>query len=198
MTSNLQTLSDKDVDFAQIDKLAKTNFSIRDRQLSEMLNMVRKAGNMFSFVSEAKIRVVAERLQEQGFGCVALKPTIEKIINDFDKFPTYKEILTLIRHNQPKEAVKEVKSETSLEDKRLIEVRKEFVEILGEDKIEDYVKWWIKNCFGLTVYEEFIDKPMIFEKPALFDWKDTGQTNNFNRIIDTFNRKALELKRKKL
>lgn len=191
-----------EVDYKRLDVIAPTNAVAKDRQYSEMVNLLRKCGNMFSFVSEAKIAQIAQMIQEKGFGCVGLEKAVDKIIETQEKFPPYKYVLELVRLNTP--ATKLKTSEYDLykdsEDKDLTKIKEKFIELLGEDKLALYVKWWLKNCYtdlDADMLVHYNIATSSFERPALFDWHDTGYTSKFNRIVDTFNKKLPEqIKRK--
>lgn len=100
MDRNIQNIMDAEVDPAQVDKLAGKNEMIKQKQLALMQNSVRRLGNFFSFVNEAKVTAYAERLQQKGVGAVSLHAACTRIIDNYEKFPPLKVIVELCGANQ--------------------------------------------------------------------------------------------------
>jgi len=188
-----------EVDLVKLDKLASTNRLIKEKQLSEMKNQARKAGNMFSFVNDAKTSLIAEMLQQKGYGAQATKTAMERIVDNCDKFPSFKDILTLVKASTPKRDLPTEDKEQRACDKRFEANKAEFVKLLGEDKLHDFCRWYVRNVYGKgCVFEEWGINPKVFLKNALQDWKDAGSTNNFDRIIEVAHKKLEKIKKEKL
>lgn len=194
MISDTQkAMLDGDVDLKKLDKLASSNEMIKSRQFNEMVNCLRKCSQMFSFVSEAKIQLIAERLQQLNYGSYALSRSVNKILNDYDKFPSFKVILELVKSfTDSNEVIDESYIALKAENSDFHRIQAKFINLLGEEALEKYTKWWIKNVFIDLDGDLFYNFGLCYEqfkKPALFDWHDAGYTKNFDRILEIANKK---------
>lgn len=186
-----------DIDLKKLDlAAAQGNGMAIQKQLDEMKNILRIAGNMFDYVTDRKTDAYAENLIKQRKGVYPLSLAMDRVINTCTKFPSYSDILSLVNQFTPKSEVLDRKT-MSAEDKKLESIRDEFIKLLGEDKLEPYVKWWYKSVYDISKNEinALGFNHMIFERPALFDWKDAGTTNNFERIAQIGKKKIQEIRK---
>ena len=133
----------QDIDLASLDELAKSNNLAKQKQYDTMTNILRKSGNLFSFVTEAKIVTIASMLQERGVGSAGLERAMRHVCSNYDKFPSFKQIVELSRSMTPKRLngeEEERKRALEKEDKELEKIEAKFIDILGEDKLDLYVK----------------------------------------------------------
>lgn len=188
-----KNLNKHEFNYERLDSLAKDNPVIRDKQFNEMKNILRKAANLFDFVSETKIESIATRLIESGFGCYALDKAVNTIIDRCDKFPSYKGIKDIVSSYMPKEDA--ITSDSnSAEDNEYKKLKDKFINAYGQEKIEPFVRWWFEVCYcnlNQDLIETFKLSIALFEKPALFDWRDSGFKLDKDIIKNTFNKKKI-------
>lgn len=187
-----------DMRLDKLDDLAASgNLNAQQMQLNEMKNVLRYIGNFFDFVNEAKIDSYSSKLIADGYGVFEVDKSSNTVINRCAKFPTYSELKSILATN--KRQISNDNSDNALASKLELQeyesIKKDFIKMLGEDKLEAFVTWYIKNCYDDSVLEYFGTQFMIFEKPALFDWKDANY--KLNDIVEVFNMKNIELKRLK-
>ena len=186
-----------DRDWKKIDAQARTgNLQIKEMQLQEMVNELRKAGAFFDFVNDAKVNSIAQRLQTNKIGVVGLRVACKRIIEGFDRFPSYKAIYELCRtipiepYDAAWEKHKEIMAE---EEKELKPIREKFTTVFGDEGLAKCVEWWVKTNFELDkeMIESFIGASPAFEKCVLFDWKDAGfPTKHFEaKMKEVFEKK---------
>lgn len=180
---SIKNLMNQEIDLKKLDELAKTNANAKQRQKDEMINILRKTSLMFPFVNEQKIQFIAERLIELGYGCASLKPTVDKILNEYESFPSFKVILDLIRHYKPKPEPTIKKENSKAEMENLKAIRAKFVAMLGEEKLEAFTKWWISEVYGADFANFFKENWKLYQRVALIDWKKANYSTNFNEVI---------------
>ena len=173
----------EEIDYKQLDTLAKSNAVAKQKQLDYMKNELRKSGNFFDFVSESKVVSYADRLQAQGFGVYYLKIALDKIIAQEEKFPSYKALRDVIRASIPKGVSIAKSPEHIAEDKEFERLKDMYIDVLGEDKIAPFCEWWVRNVLGMSKEElqNWGFDPTIFLRCALFDWRDAN-FKDFERI----------------
>jgi len=175
-----------------LDRAAKKNEMLKQKQLSEMVNTLRWCAGYFTYKqSDTKLNQIAERLQTYGFGWNDIKLASDKIIDNMSTFPSFSDILKVIKTVRPYQDEQKEKKDLEekkifdMEQQRLEKIRSEFHRLLGEDKVEPYIKWWLKNVLELdseAISGKFPVPIKAFELPAMFDWCDSFFTNNFERI----------------
>ena len=69
----------------------------------------------------------------------------------------------------------EFKRRLGSEQERFQLIRKQFVDMLGEEGVSRYVKHWLHHVCGWTGKEVHYLSPSLFEKPALFDLAEAGK-----------------------
>lgn len=196
---------ESDIDWIGIDSSAKNNAAIREKQLAEMINILRHTGAFFDFVNAAKVEAIATRLQSNKIGVVSLRKASERIIQAFDKFPSYKAIYELCRtiridvYDPSLVAHKELMQKELKEEQ---EIRQRFYQVFGKENIKKFTTWWIKANYSIepNITESFISSYMAFTKCAMFDWKDAGYpTKNFEeKMKQVFRSKKSKLLNKNL
>ena len=196
--NDYRSMTHGEVNLKDLDRLAKSNDQIKQRQLDEMKNQVRRAGNMFSFVNESKVNLIAEMLQQKGYGSIATKHAMERVVDNCDKFPSFKDILTLVKASTPKDELPIEDAELRACDARFEANKQEFISLLGEEHLDKFCKWYLKEVYGdNNIFFEWGIKPNVFLKNALQDWKEAGTTKNFTRIIEIAKEKLEKIKKEK-
>ena len=112
-----------------------------------------------------------------------LEEAIDDMVSKFDTFPSIKAIKDFMRgywissDKRIEERFKrdaEHKKLFTAEKVRHGRLRKIFVDKLGEEKLEPYIKFWCQMYFGSNFNKNVIKAGlpiMLWEKCALFDWE---------------------------
>lgn len=182
-----------------LDKGALTNGAIAEKKKGILQNKIRWASNFFSYVGEGKIQSIADLAMEKNFPTRAFVRAMEKMVDDYDKFPSFKVISELVRsHSGTQHTYDNTKDqERNKELAEFLEAKELFLKKVPEGKYEAYVKWWVKNTFpklDKDMMSAFGINYMIFERCAVFDWKDTSEHGSFNEILVTAERKKIKMK----
>lgn len=196
--SATQHMMNQEIDRIKLDKLARTNPNAKQTQLELMFNAIRKSGNMFDYVTEAKVQAIAERLQYDNYGAYETELAMERIVKSCQKFPSYKEIREVANTYKPKKVEKGRSQKDKDEDKEYEKLRKQYIEVLGADKLEPFCLWWVKNVLQMDAreLESFGFNPIIFLRCALFDWRDAN-FKDFERIKRIGRSKMEKLKKER-
>ena len=203
MHKTINQLNEDDIDLKKLDRLAESNFTAKDRQYSVMCNVIRKAGNFYSFVTEPKIASLASRLQERNIGAYELDMAMDRVVDHYEKFPGYKAIYELcVTYKKHGKSAYEETPEDRYNAQEAIEyekIRATWCEHMGEDRLHTYVKWWLKQCYGLDSdnLETLSIAISAFERPALFDWYDAGTVTSPDKIEAVFRKKEQKQLRRK-
>lgn len=188
-----------DIDLRRLDSMASSNLAIKDKQYSMMCNIIRKAANFYSFVNEAKIGSLASRLQEKNIGAYELDKAIDKVIDNYDRFPSYKVIYELCvsykKHGAIDDAITPEAQYTREEDAQIEKIEKNWNELMGADRLGTYVKWWLKVTYDLDpdMLNDMALSVELFKKPALYDWCDSGYSKDINKIAATAKNKLSKI-----
>ena len=165
----------QEIDIDQLDKLAKTNPMAKERQLSEMKNLLQNAAHLIGGYQSSKVDVICSQLQIDGFNLNQCKKAFDLLIDRFDKFPSYREIKQLIRQiSEPRQA-SEYRDLQSVKDENKYNcLKKLFLEKADQSKLDSFVLWWLKETYNLKKDEilKMGFNTSMFEMPALFDWHD--------------------------
>lgn len=166
------------IDPVQLDKLALTNVVAKERQRSEMVNSLRKIAKLFSFVTDDKIEYICDRLQEQGFGFVECKDGFNSIPDKFDKFPAYKDIVSVISSYKKTKTISTSDDPIAKEhrDKRDA-LKKMWLTKYTQDQLDKYVEWYYGALVEIDKSQRGIFVSDLWEMSPLFDWYD-----NFYRV----------------
>ena len=199
--SNFEEMDEKE--FPKLDMQAKNNRTMKEKKLSMFKNKVRWAANFHNYVNEAKITSIAELACDNHYQTAAFFSAMGKIASDYDKFPSFK-VITELTNSYTKDKKEDINNPIEWaikqqETRDYLEIKKQFINLLGEDKLDSFTKWWLKNTFpdlSSDILASMNLNTNYFERCALFDWSDTGRTNKFERIIDTSKRKMEELRKR--
>lgn len=154
-------------------------------------SLIKNMGLFFSknITREAQV-AIAKKLVEAGYRFTAIKRGLNQIIETSQSYPTYSEIVASIRPFMPQYGVSEFTNKRFEQEKqRHDKLRTEFINMLGEETLNKYVEWWLKNIPEINIKES-----KTYEKCALFDWDDAGKSNNFEKIKTIGKNKLLSLK----
>jgi len=178
------------IDVEALDALAKSNDMAKERQLSEMKNLLQEASGIIGGYNSSKIDAVCYRLQQEGFGLAQSKKAFRALVDRFDRFPSYRDIKALLNEFTVRVSTPITDPKTSEDYIKYICIKNMFLSKADEEKLTLYVKWWLKAIFGMT--EEDLLRGIslnMFEMPALFDWYDTYFQWDLEKIKITAERK---------
>ena len=191
-------------EYANLDKLSLNNLNVREKKLSLFKKKVSHCGAFFPYTTKIKNDAIAELAIKEGFPTGAFLNALDRIIIDYDKFPSFKVVAEVTKSFSGKGFKSEKESDRDIYSRKetieYLKIKKEFISLLGADKLKPFTMWWLKKYFdGLTndVLEKFNLSWELYERCALFDWKDTGPTKNYDRIIQTGRNKQDALKHRK-
>jgi hypothetical protein len=185
-TRNLNHVEDVNA----LDQLAKTNYSAKEKQLSMMKNLLDELSGLIGGYNSSKIDAIAIKLQEQGYGCVQLQKACKIIPERLDRFPSFKDIKSVLKefNNKEKEYIRDPQNQ--LDQDRYTGIKNLFLSKANQEKLTYYVAWWLKEVYELTPEYLPDDISIIsFEMPALFDWYDNFGAWDLERIKLTANKK---------
>ena len=91
--SRVQRELNEQIDVEALDSLAKTNLMARERQLSEMKNLLQEAAGIIGGYNSSKIDAICFRLQEEGYNLATCKKGFRALVDRFDKFPSHRSYL---------------------------------------------------------------------------------------------------------
>lgn len=170
-----------------IDNLARSgNFAAIQRQRDAMIDLLGRTAQFFDYVDKNKTRSICEQLQKKGYGVSESWIAFDKIRDTCQRFPSFAEILSLMPKRLNKDPIAKAQHMTVMKDEEFLEAQIEakFIQLLGEDKLEPYCKWWLKECMGLDNEQlSFWGMTfMVFKRCALIDWHDSFYTSDFSRI----------------
>ncbi len=168
------------IDVDQLDELISNGNSMaRERKLSEITNALRYVAKFFSFVNEDKISFIADRLLSQNYSFRAIKTTFDSLPERFDKFPSYKDLTSLIRLNEPTKVQSQTVDEISdMHHRKLIGLRNMWLSKYTTEQLNKYCAWYYESIIGVEVDQlKAMIKSNIWEMNPLFDWYD-----NFYRL----------------
>jgi len=198
MHTGMTKLINQQIDARELDRLARNNTMAKEKQKAEMLNMIRDMGQFYSYVTEPKVILYTERLQEKGIGLHALKQAYGKILDEYDKFPQFRDFLAVCRMFKSGKK-KETYNEKIFreEEEKLNRIEENWNKVMGADRLPKFVEWWVIKCMGWD--KESIESMgcdvMLWKKCALFDWCDSGYAKDINKIIDLSQKKIKLLKK---
>lgn len=188
--SRIQKELNEQIDVEALDSLAKTNLMAKERQLSEMKNLLQEASGIIGGYNSSKIDAVCFRLQEEGYTLSICKKGFRALVDRFDKFPSYKDLKILLNEFRPK-TEKQLEDPQAQSDRtKYYCIKNMFLTKASQEKLTLYVKWWLKEIYGLT--EENLLSGInleLFEMPALFDWYDSYFQWDLEKIKITANKK---------
>ena len=179
----------------QLNELDTTKLHFRHILTDRVEQELQKMGKFFSKnLGKDYCQPVAAKLVDNGYKFKAIKSGLNAIVDSRDSFPSYSEIITSIRPFCTKLEV--IKKEDLEFDKEQIEVdrlRNELIKAAGEEAPRKLLEWWLRKVMKLPK-DEFFNAYM---KCALFDWRDAGMTNNFERILAIGTSKLEKIKQTK-
>jgi Arc/MetJ-type ribon-helix-helix transcriptional regulator len=125
-------------------------------------------------------KLMATKLIESGYKFKSIKDGINRIIETSGNFPSYSELVSSVRLFMPQDHF-ESKSDLEFqkEELELERLKSEFERVIGQDALEKFLKWHLKNVFEIQYVPNIHGK---FIKCALFDWRDSNFSNDFNKI----------------
>jgi len=166
------------IDPVELDKLALTNVVAKERQRSEMVNALRKIGKLFSFVTDDKIEYICDRLQEQGFGFVECKQGFNSIPDKFDKFPAYKDIVSVVSSYKKTETINTSDDPVARQHRLKRDgLKNMWLTKYTQEQLTNYVEWYYASLVGIDKEQRKIFTSDLWEMSPLFDWHD-----NFYRL----------------
>lgn len=170
-------------DLGALDQLAKTNFSAKEKQLSMMKNLLEEVSGVIGGYNSSKIDAICNRLQEQGYGCDQLKKACRIIPERCEKFPSFKDLKSIIKEFTEKKKDYERDPQIDKDHERYNQIKKLFLKGSDQEKLTKYVEWWLKKIYGLTKDKIPLNSVLsLYEMPALFDWYDNRGGWNLDRI----------------
>lgn len=183
-----------------LDKLASTNLQAKERQKAYMINLLNNVADLIGGYKSNNIQPVVTKLQEKGISSHSLKLACEKIIDRFDRFPSFREIKSMCHECEVKQLEDDGTCTQAAFDRRKQEgLRKMFLLRATEEQLENYVKWWLKENFNLHGKEAMIQADVkAFEMCALFDWHDSFYRFDLEAIKSICSKKNKLSQEKKL
>lgn len=177
-------------DLDALDQLAKTNYNAKEKQLSMMKNLLDEVSGVIGGYNSSKIDAICNRLQEQGYGCSQVKHACRIIPERCDKFPSFKDLKSIIKEFGEKKKEYERDTQVDKDRNRYNKIKKLFLEKADQEKLTKYVEWWLKEVYGLTQDKIPLGSVLdLYEMPALFDWYDNYGQWNLDRIKLTAKKK---------
>lgn len=177
-------------DYDRIDSLAQSNMLFKDKKLMIFKNKVDACSNFFQYMGKAKVEAIAELALEKNFETAAFVSALDKILTDYDKFPSFQVLTILVRsfskqkheNNEGLEIWKYQKDET----REYLEIKDSFIKEFGEKKLGDFTRWWLEGTYPALKVDMLNSMCLTkesFERCALFDWYDNGKGKDFNKVI---------------
>jgi hypothetical protein len=165
----------------QLDQIDTSKLHFRHMLTDRIEQELQKMGKFFSKnLGKDYCQPVASKLVDSGYRFKAIKSGLNAIIESRDSFPSYSELIASMR---PFCAKLEVQKKEDIEfEKEEIEVerlRGELIKAAGEEAPQKLLEWWLRKVMKLPKDEFF----QAYMKCALFDWRDAGMSNNFEKIL---------------
>jgi hypothetical protein len=192
-----QSLNDK-VDAKSLDDLAITNPAAKERQLLEIKNSLSVALKIIGNITGDKVDFIAGRLQDKGYGFETCHKAFNDLPDHFDKIPSYREIEQFTRRYKKQTELIENIYQENPDQEKYQKIKKLFLSKASEKQLEQYVKWWLKDCVGIESNTVKNFMPIAaFEMPALFDWWDNFCQWDLEKIKRVYAMKDLHLSKEK-
>jgi len=176
----------QNLDHDKLDEIVKSGNSMAAQHKVDIFkNKLREIGICFSYFKEEKMNTMAELSMRRDYPTKIFLKVLDRVVNTCDQFPSFSELRRMIEREIPsaKSAKFELERniEASKENAEYTKYRDEFIRVLGDDALDKYTQWWVKNTFpelSNGMMAAFNINPSIFERSAIFDWYDAGGMNN--------------------
>lgn len=178
----------------QLDEIDKTKPTLKHILVHEIELIIGSLGNFFQRgMTKDAHKAVAEKLVNSGYRYTAVKSGIERIIETSDKYPSYAEIVTSCRLYMPVGSLDKSDKLFEAEEEKFNKIKEQFFKAVGEGGDVKIVQWWLKNVSDIPFKDH---ESMIYLKPALFDWFDSGMGKDFEKMKQIGLRKKEEIQQK--
>lgn len=196
---SIQSMMNEAEDADKLDELAITTLLGKEKQKIYMLNLLKEVSNLIGGYKNNNLEAIVSKLQEQRITSKSLKIACDKIIDRFDKFPSYREIKQLCYINNPSMNIDNIDEQVKYDREKLSGIRKMFLKHGTQEQLNNFVKWWLKENFSLYGSESLCPLDQnAFEMPALFDWYDTYYQWDLDKIKNICQKKKNYKKEKKI
>lgn len=189
----LNSRLNEQIDFKKIDEIASSNPMAKERQLSEMKNLLNNAASLIGGFNSSKTDAICSQLQIDGFGASDCKEVFKLMVDRFDKFPSYREIKALFRQVAAPIDAKPYSDPQSEKDyKKYKALKNMFLTKFTQEQLDKFVQWWLKETQGidLKTVVNMGFRSELWEMPVLFDWHDTFYQFDLERIKLTTSKKT--------
>jgi hypothetical protein len=152
--------------------------------LTDMVeNLIRDTGSLYArSVTKDAQKAIAKKLCQQGYRYSAIKSGLDRLAETSPNFPSYSDIVASVRLFTPQDSIQTKNdAEYQKEQQRFEHYKAEMIKMIGEEGLSKYYKWWKKNVAPFPVSEEYQE---LYVKCAIFDWVDSGMSNNFEKITE--------------
>ena len=118
----------------------------------------------------------AELIGKTSFTLKAIRKGVAHAKENATSMPSVAVLKEFIRQFDWQETDKkeESRKELEMEDRRFEQIKNEFINIYGQEKLDGFVKWWLIKEYGESGAAFLAGNEKLFLKSALFDLKKAG------------------------
>ncbi len=181
------------MDYSTHIKNARPTECTRERFVIDAQNLIKDLADCFGRNSDKFRRSWAERLVDAGFKIIHIEEAVEHCADSVTSLPSFAEFKSIVRLKSQANQVgathdSEFTTRLAKERKLAAQMRSEWVDMGGEEKLAIYVKKWFAMAFGEDLLKELDAWGLelkLFEHCALIDWHEARyKIDNLQKVID--------------